>query len=133
MELAGVVHSASVSRDVVKQLRCHNFESIRPMLQRLSDKDQFNDAISMAFLELGALRNTPHLDVIFKSKLREEQMMLSTIRSEIIAFNREWFRIDRELEGTEKHDALYKHFSGEEVPYKPWCNDESVLTQLDTG
>ena len=130
MELAEIVPLACTSRDVVQRLRCHNFESIRPILQSLSS-EQLGVVISMAFLELGTLRSTPNLDVIFKGKLREEMIQLGIIRGKVISFNQEVYRIDQELEGDEKHEALHELFSGEPAPYKPWCNDESVLVELE--
>ena len=129
MELAEMIPLACTSKDVVKRLRCHNFDSIRPILQALST-EQLGAVISMAFRELGTLRSTPHLDVIFKGKLREEMIQLGLIRAKVITFNQEMYRIDRELEGDEKHEALHELLSGEPAPYRYWCNDESVLVEL---
>ena len=129
MELAEMIPLGCTSQDVVKRLRCHNFKSIRPILQALSD-EQLGAVISMAFRELGTLRSTPNLDVIFKGKLREEMIMLGVIRAKVVTFNTEVCRIDRELEGDEKHEALHTLFVGGPAPYKPWCNDESVLVEL---
>ena len=99
-----LVTNSFVSHDVVKRLRSNNFESIRPILQQLGVQ-ALHDVISISFLELGMLYNTPHLDVIFKGKIRESQIKLAAIRSEVLAFNKELFRIDHELMGYPKYVA----------------------------
>ena len=134
MELAEQLEyeASRTAHDVVTHLRCRNLEPIQPILQRLGLAGM-NSVLFRAFLELGNLRNTPNLDVIFKARLREEQMKLCEIRGKVITFYREWLQIDREHEGAEKEEELLRFFKGEPAPYKPWGNDESVLVRLDTG
>ena len=129
MQLAEMVLASNTSRDVISHLRCHDFKSIRPILQQLS-VEQLHVVISMSFLELGTLRNTPHLDVIFKETLREEQKMLATIRSEVMAYNREVFRIDHELKGYSKYQAQCVLHGMDPRTYHEWCDLQESNAKL---
>lgn len=127
-----LVTNSFVSHDVVKRLRSNNFESVRPILQQLGVQ-ALHDVISISFLELGTLYNTPHLDVIFKGKIRESQIKLAAIRSEVLAFNKELFRIDHELMGYQKYVAqvlLNGDNKVDPLDYNAWADMEADNSKL---
>ncbi len=91
------------AQDICSALRSNDTESIRPDLMQL-DREDRHVVVSLVFHRLMEDITTPHLDVIYIKRIKEQQIAMSHARSEVVAYQRELLRIDK-LPGYEKYAA----------------------------
>ena len=119
------------TRDVCRALRYDNSESIRPILMQLNGKER-HVVISLAFKQLLKDVTTPNLDKKFIKRVRDEQGILSKIRSEVVAEQRELFRIDK-LDGYEKYQHSCAARGKDPWDKDTWLANTCTTPSLNTG